>query len=1051
MLLTLCAGLTGLVLALAVPFLPVQQTTAHLAWPQGGVVDSVTAPLTAYAPTDLDVSVPCSALGRPGGAAGERTVLATAPSGTEGARQRALQITADAGAVTVRSAGEVLARAPANAVGSGACTAIRVHATAEKTSASFLGLDSPSASSTVTERDLRPQVVGVFTDLTGPAQPGLSLHATVDTRYQATPTLAKWLAMGFALGLIAVSLAALARLDGAARGRLQRSLRGRAASLIPRRWRYVSAADATVIVVLLIWQVIGANTSDDGYELGMARAAGHAGYMPNYFRWFGAPEAPFGYPYYVFTALSHVSPSSVVLRLPALIAAIVCWLVVSRGILPRFAACAGRNSAALWTAALVLLAFWLPYNNGLRPEPYIAAGVVITWACVERAIAQGRILPFGIALFVAGVTLTGGPTATICAAPVLAGAPRLLRLLRRRARELGGPWAFPALIIPLLASAAVFVAIAFSRASIGPVLAATRMKGEVGPSNPWYAEYRRYAMLFEDSPDGSIARRFAVAVMLLAVVVCLVLLARRSRGRRWRLRGLAAGPSRRTVAVVVLALALMTLNPTKWTHHFGAFAALGSAAAALAVLAVRNRSASSLRGRRLVAAGVLLVLAVSFASANSWWYVSDYGVPNGRWVTVACWVFAAACLAAAGVLLVRARWRSPGAARWPAGAPVPGAAAAVVALEVASMTIAVAVQYPGYSVGLANARALSGHPCNLADSVLVEGDPNAALLSPATPTRDPLGAGGRIGFDPDGLPVDIDDRPDDNGGLVGKPAQAPPRNPPGTGGGLRAEPGVNGSHAALPFGLDPASTPVLGSYAADDPGAVAVAVSTWYLLPPRARDRPLLSIAAAGQVKRENFQVQFGEWTADGFSIVGHSGLEDVGPAPSWRNLRLPMSDVPDGAQAVRIVTHDVDPDPEEWIAFTPPRVPTLRTLQDVVGSDAPTLMDWPVPLTMTCQHLPEYIDGVAEVPRYRIQAERGLAVVATNWQSAQGGGPLGRTGLLLRSETMPTYLDHDWGRQWGELVRYTPRAADAAAADLDVGTRERSGLWTPGPIKDQW
>src|SRR5699024_1519047 len=146
--------------------------------------------------------------------------------------------------------------------------------------------------------------------------------------------------------------------------------------------------------------------------------------------------------------------------------------------------------------------------------------------------------------------------------------------------------------------------------------------------------------------------------------------------------------------------------------------------------------------------------------------------------------------------------------RLPAGASVTAAAGAFVALEVASMAVAVGAQYPAYSVGLANARALAGHPCNLADSVLVERDANASLLEPVRPTRDPLGAGGRIGFAPDGIPADIDDRPDDNDGLVGEPALAPPRNPPGTGGGRRTEPGVNGSYAALPFGLDPATTPV---------------------------------------------------------------------------------------------------------------------------------------------------------------------------------------------------------------------------------------------------
>ena len=40
-----------------------------------------------------------------------------------------------------------------------------------------------------------PQIVGVFTDLAGPAPPGLSFSATVDTRYSTSPTLLKMIAM----------------------------------------------------------------------------------------------------------------------------------------------------------------------------------------------------------------------------------------------------------------------------------------------------------------------------------------------------------------------------------------------------------------------------------------------------------------------------------------------------------------------------------------------------------------------------------------------------------------------------------------------------------------------------------------------------------------------------------------------------------------------------------------------------------------------------------------------------------------------------------------
>src|SRR5699024_11703946 len=134
----------------------------------------------------------------------------------------------------------------------------------------------------------------------GPVPDGLAVHATVDTRYLVSPTLIKALAMGLAVLLTAVALAALARLDSAARGGCwagrwhgARGLR-RLGRIIPQRWRYISAVDVAVVAVLLVWHIIGANTSDDGYELAMARAAEDAGYMPNYFRWFGAPEAPFG-------------------------------------------------------------------------------------------------------------------------------------------------------------------------------------------------------------------------------------------------------------------------------------------------------------------------------------------------------------------------------------------------------------------------------------------------------------------------------------------------------------------------------------------------------------------------------------------------------------------------------------------------------------------------------------------------------------------------------------------------------------------------------------
>ena len=51
-----------------------------------------------------------------------------------------------------------------------------------------------------------------------------------------------------------------------------------------------------------------------------------------------------------------------------------------------------------WTAAFVFLASWFPFNNGLRPEPIICLGVMLTWCSVERAIATGRLLPAALRL-----------------------------------------------------------------------------------------------------------------------------------------------------------------------------------------------------------------------------------------------------------------------------------------------------------------------------------------------------------------------------------------------------------------------------------------------------------------------------------------------------------------------------------------------------------------------------------------------------------------------------------------------------------------------------
>ncbi len=58
-------------------------------------------------------------------------------------------------------------------------------------------------------------------------------------------------------------------------------------------------------------------------------------------------------------------------------------------------------------------------------------------------------------------------------------------------------------------------------------------------------------------------------------------------------------------------------------------------------------------------------------------------------------------------------------------------------------------------------------------------------------------------------------------------------------------------------------------------------------------------------------------------------------------------------------------------------------------------------------------------------------------------------TPLLLNAETIPTYLDGDWRRDWGSLERFTPIVESAQPAQVDVEQITRSGLWSPGPIRE--
>lgn len=232
------AGLIGFVLSVATPLLPVVQTTAMLDWPQRGQLGSVTAPLISLTPVDFTATVPCDVVRAMPPAGG--VVLGTAPKQGKDANLQALFVVVSAQRVDVTDRNVVILSVPREQVTSPQCQRIEVTSTHAGTFANFVGLKDPSGAplrSGFPDPNLRPQIVGVFTDLTGPAPPGLAVSATIDTRFSTRPTTLKLLAIIGAIVATVVALIALWRLD-------QLDGRGSIAQLLLRPFRPASSPAA---------------------------------------------------------------------------------------------------------------------------------------------------------------------------------------------------------------------------------------------------------------------------------------------------------------------------------------------------------------------------------------------------------------------------------------------------------------------------------------------------------------------------------------------------------------------------------------------------------------------------------------------------------------------------------------------------------------------------------------------------------------------------------------------------------------------------------------
>ncbi|NMO90043.1 arabinosyltransferase domain-containing protein [Actinomycetospora sp. TBRC 11914] len=1080
-------GGLGTILALLFPFLPVVQDTATIQWPSPTTgTRSVDAPLVAFRPQTMSASIPCAAVRSLDARAPQRaTVLSTTPPLSPSGLQVGLQLYVDNGQLTLTDRGQQSAQEP---VPAGPCNVTITSDGAQTVINLGAGAD------VVMGGDFRPQVVGIYSDLDAAKDPtaGTSVQVVPDTRFQTTATALKVTAGILAILCFLGAVWALHALDTRA-GR-------RAPRLAPRRWWRPTARDAVVLLGLAVWAVIGSQTSDDGYILGIARARESAGYIGNYYRWFNVPEAPFGWFYEVYSVWVQVSDNILWMRLPSVFMGIVSWLLISREMLPRLGVAVRRSKAAGWAAAMVFLMFWLPFNNGLRPEPVAVISALLAFCAVERAVATRRLAPVALGLVAAAFALAATPTGLMAVAPFLAAARPLFRLVQERVRRLG--W-LPVLA-PILASGVVVLTAIFADQTFAAVMEANRVRFLIGPNYTWYQEVVRYESLFSVSADGSLERRAPVLLLILGLVVCLVVLLRRDR-----IRGAALGPSQRLIGTTLLGFVVLALTPTKWTHHFGAFAALGSGMAALTALATSSDVLRSRRNRSLFLAAVFATLALAFTGPNTWWYTNNWGVPwNDKSPSYHHHQASTLLLAVAGIFLVVAaiehmrgiqEQRPPSSGAWqPAGrlgrlvapvlsrakrvrgsrsasaverraralrvgsAPIAVVCGLLVLFEMASMGKGIDKQWNSFSLGGDVVKHPFSTSCGLADQVRVEGSPAAGILPPAPPfTGVAPSAKGVLptiapqtpvapGQQPAPLPPDtvqassplaqlVDPNPLNQG------FHAQDATPP-TGGGT----GVSGYEYTLRNDL---AGQTLGTFDKEGRGT-GILRTRWQSVDDslRSGQTPLV-ISVAGRLNGGNsLYLQYAKHLPDGrIQITGQDPIDDgAGGEPPWREIKVNLASGK-GAQAdeIRLVAQDRALGVDGWMALAPMRGPKLVPFTQAVGQQ-PGYLEWPVQFASPCLKPFDVRDGIAEVPTYRLIADASqFRIGGETWSQPSAGGPMGWIEVLEKQQDVPSYLQGESTLDWGRIEKLEPYAPNTAAPDVVRGTKTVWGLHGDGEIGD--
>jgi arabinosyltransferase B len=296
--------------------------------------------------------------------------------------------------------------------------------------------------------------------------------------------------------------------------------------------------------------------------------------------------------------------------------------------------------------------------------------------------------------------------------------------------------------------------------------------------------------------------------------------------------------------------------------------------------------------------------------------------------------------------------------------------------------LAAPVRQPAGSLALMNLHRLTGGPfCGLADDIQVL--PDGPVLAPVGtfgpgPAQQLTGFTAMAGFDP----------------------AHPPPDPPGTG----------------------ISAQLWGSLIGG-PQSTGTMTSPWFRLPTASG----LAVSVSGRTDRGNKLVlEFGRARYGGVAALGSrvpydrvrlnqdhlDGPPDYRP---WRSIGLDATQIPVGADRVRIRAVDATTDPDGWLAVTGPRQRSVVGFNEFLAGRGPVLVSWPQALLFPCvRDIVGVADGLADAPRVVIEAPRRLGRLSAITTDQTQGGDFAAIRPYGRLYEVPTRLighpDIDWG-----------------------------------------